>query len=194
MGAAIVLVDTTGLITPGFGFQLKLRKVELLNPLHVVALQRGDELEPLLMVIDRQGRHVHRLRVSDSVKPRTAADRALYRARRFAAYFAHAPVLTLRADHLLFLAPPLRRFGLLPPGASDLLNPTSLQGDDWTGHLIGLNNENNHTLGLGLLQGVSNDGRSIRVRTPLRETAGISILQLGEPASLSFRRRVKREA
>jgi hypothetical protein len=132
--------------------------------------------------------------VSDSVKPRTAADRAIYRARRLAAYFAHAHVLTLRADHLLLLAPPLRRFGLPPSGTSDLLNPISLQGDNWTGHLVGLNDDNNHTLGLGLLQGVTNDGRSIRVRTPLRETVGVSILQLGEPASLSFRRRAKREA
>ncbi len=31
-GAAIVLIDTTGLVTSSFGFQLKLSKIKLIRP------------------------------------------------------------------------------------------------------------------------------------------------------------------
>ena len=40
-GARVILVDTSGLAGPGLGFQLKLRKVELLLPDHLVALLRS---------------------------------------------------------------------------------------------------------------------------------------------------------
>ncbi|HEY7321028.1 MAG TPA: Clp1/GlmU family protein, partial [Candidatus Binatia bacterium] len=59
-GARTVLVDTTGLIGESAGFQLKLYKIALLEPRHVVALQRDGELEGLLSVLaGRPGLTVH---------------------------------------------------------------------------------------------------------------------------------------
>ena len=108
LGAAIVLVDTTGLIEQGAGFQLKLRKIDLLAPRHLIALQRSEELEPLLSVLrDRPGLAIHRLEVSPFAKVRTAAERARYRAARFASYFARAKTLPLDANRLTILPSPV---------------------------------------------------------------------------------------
>jgi polynucleotide 5'-kinase involved in rRNA processing len=52
-GADFVVVDTSGLVSGIYGQILKFHKVELLRPDLVVGLQRGEELLPLLGVIQR---------------------------------------------------------------------------------------------------------------------------------------------
>jgi polynucleotide 5'-hydroxyl-kinase GRC3/NOL9 len=100
-GAGTVLVDTTGLIDQGPGFQLKLRKIELLGPRHLVAIQRSQELEPLLAVVaGRSGLRIHRLGVAPSARTRAPVERARYRRDRLAAYFAEAHRLELEAEKL----------------------------------------------------------------------------------------------
>ena len=95
-GARVILVDTSGLAGPGLGFELKLRKVELLLPDHLVALQGDQELEPLLQVIQLQPRvKIHRLSRPTFVRRRSASQRAAYRAERFDAYFGNARLLDL---------------------------------------------------------------------------------------------------
>jgi polynucleotide 5'-kinase involved in rRNA processing len=179
-GAGSVLVDTTGLIDQGAGFQLKLRKIELLGPRHLVALQRGKELEPLLSVVrGRPGLRIHRLEVSPSARARTPAERARYRANRFAGYFAKAHTLVLETERLIILAPPGGRLRMRTGGVSPLLQPSMLRGKDLLGLLVGLHDSANETLGLGLLEHVSQDCGHIDIRAPIVETAGISILQLG---------------
>jgi polynucleotide 5'-hydroxyl-kinase GRC3/NOL9 len=179
-GAGTVLVDTTGLINQGPGFQLKLRKIELLGPRHLIALQRGKELEPLLAVVaGRPGLRIHRLEVSLSAHARTPTERARYRADRFAAYFARAHTLALEAQQLLILAPPGGRSRLKAPSASPLLQLSVLRREDLIGLVVGLHDSANETLGLGVLEDVSQNCRHISVRTPLVEAAAIRILQLG---------------
>ena len=179
-GAGTVLVDTTGLIDQGPGFQLKLRKIELLGPRHLVALQRGKELEPLLAVVaGRPGLRIHRLEVSPSARARTLAERARYRADRFAAYFVGAHALALETKQLVILAPPGGRSRVKTGVVSPLLQPSALRREDLNGLLVGLNDSANETLGLGVFEEVSQDSRQISIRTPLAGTAGIRILQLG---------------
>lgn len=179
-GAKTVLVDTTGLVTPGIGFQLKLRKIELLDPTHLVALQRAAELEPLLSVFGgREGLCIHRLAVSRSARCRTPAERALYRARRFAAYFAQARSVALAATQVLILAPRPGRYRLGSNSTSDFVSAGALRAEELSGLLIGLNTSADETVGLGLLDGLSNDGREIVVRTPLTDASAVRILQLG---------------
>jgi len=178
--AGPVLVDTTGLIDQGPGFQLKLRKIELLGPRHLVALQRDKELEPLLSVAaGRPGLRIHRLEVSPSARSRTSAERARYRADRFAAYFAKAYMLVLETERLIILAPPGGRLRVRTGGVSPLLQPSMLPEKDLVGLLVGLNDSANETLGLGLLEQVGQDCRHIYIRTPLLDAAAIRILQLG---------------
>jgi polynucleotide 5'-kinase involved in rRNA processing len=179
-GAGSVLVDTTGLIDQGPGFQLKLRKIELLGPRHLVALQRGKELEPLLSVVaERPGLRIHRLEVSPSARARTPAERARYRAERFAGYFAKAHTLVLETERLIILAPPGGRSRVRMGGVSPLLQPSMLPGKNPVGLLVGLHDSANETLGLGVLEQVSQDCSHIYIRTPLLEEAAIRILQLG---------------
>ena len=52
-GADFVVVDSSGLVSGVYGQILKYHKVEMLRPDLVVGLQRGEELLPLLGVIQR---------------------------------------------------------------------------------------------------------------------------------------------
>lgn len=179
-GAGTVLVDTTGLIDQGPGFQLKLRKIELLGPRHLVAFQRGKELEPLLAVVaGRPGLRIHRLEVSPSVRARTPAERTRYRTDRFAVYFAGAHTLALETKQLIILAPPGGRSRMKTGIVSPLLQPSALRREDLNGLLVGLHDSANETLGLGVFEELSQDCRHISIRTPLVGVAGIRILQLG---------------
>ena len=88
MGAEILLVDTTGLILGPVGRRLKFHKIDLLAPRHLIALQRDDELEPVLRLFDsRKATVIHRLPVSPHVTPRSLQARQAYRAQRFFEYF-----------------------------------------------------------------------------------------------------------
>lgn len=179
-GAKAVLIDTSGLVSPGFGFQLKLRKIELIAPKHLVAFQRGSELEPLLSVLSgRTGLCIHRLEISAAIRYRPPSERAHFRAGRFASYFESACRLGLQADRVMILAPILRRYRYLTDANSDLLEAEVLQREELTGLLMGLNNANDETLGLGLLEQVSADGREIRVWTPMQDLHSVRIVQLG---------------
>jgi polynucleotide 5'-hydroxyl-kinase GRC3/NOL9 len=52
-GADLVVVDTSGMVSGIWGQLIKYYKVDLLEPDLVVGLQRGQELEPILGVVDR---------------------------------------------------------------------------------------------------------------------------------------------
>lgn len=179
-GVGTVLVDTTGLIDQGPGFQLKLRKIELIAPRHLVAIQRGKELESLLtLVAGRPGLRIHRLEVSPSARVRTPIERARYRADRFATYFAGARRLALEVERLIVLAPPGGRVAAKIGSPFPLLQPDILRREDLIGLLIGLHDAANETLGLGIGEDLSRDNHRIYIRTPVAATAPIRILQLG---------------
>lgn len=179
-GVGTVLVDTTGLIDQAPGFQLKLRKIELIGPRHLVAIQRGEELESLLTVVaGRPGLRIHRLQISPSARVRAPTERARYRSDRFAAYFAGARRLALEVERLIVLAPPGGRLAAKIGSPSPLLQPNILRREDLIGLLIGLHDSANETLGLGICEDLSRDNHHIYVRTPVAATAAIRILQLG---------------
>jgi polynucleotide 5'-hydroxyl-kinase GRC3/NOL9 len=86
-----IIVDTTGLVHGGAARELKLQKVNLLQPDCLVAMQRGTEIEHLLGPHrDRAGAVVHRLPVSEHAKARKRDIRRNYRSERFRDYFAQA--------------------------------------------------------------------------------------------------------
>lgn len=185
-GAASVLVDTTGLIGQGVGLQLKLRKVELLAPRHLIALQRENELESLLSVLSgRPGMEIHQLAVSPLARTRSQAERYQYRVERFKAYFGEAERLTLPCSRVVVLPPPTGLRGLARDATPPLVSVERLSSASIAGVLVGLNDSANETVGLGLLEGVSPDGLALYALTPLRGAASIRIVQLG---SLRLRR------
>jgi len=90
-GAEIVLVDTTGLILGSVAVSLKWHKLKALQSRHVLALQREEELEPILHLVESQrSLEVHRLPVSPRVVRRSHAVRRAFREERFRQYFASA--------------------------------------------------------------------------------------------------------
>ena len=96
LGAEVLLVDTTGLVLGPLGRRLKFHKIELLAPQHLIALQREEELEPILGLFDsRKGVVIHRFPVSPHVTPRSPQARRLYRAQRFSAHFQSSRLLEL---------------------------------------------------------------------------------------------------
>ncbi len=102
-GAEIVLVDTTGLILGSVAASLKWHKVRALRPRHVLVLQRGEELEPILHLVERQkDLQIHRLPVSSRVTKRSHAARRAFREERFGEYFASALRQDLEWKHLRF--------------------------------------------------------------------------------------------
>jgi polynucleotide 5'-hydroxyl-kinase GRC3/NOL9 len=88
-GSKLIVVDTTGLISGIYGQTLKYFKMDMVGPDYVVAFERGGELEPIVGIAERfTPAEVLELTVPDAVVPRTVDDRAVYRERQFAAYFA----------------------------------------------------------------------------------------------------------
>ena len=79
-GADFVVVDTSGLVSGIYGQLVKYHKVELLQPDLVVGLQRGEELDPLLGVIQRFfDTEVVPLGVHPAVAPASVEQRAAHR-------------------------------------------------------------------------------------------------------------------
>jgi len=90
-GAEIVLVDTTGLILGSVAASLKWHKLIALQPRHVLALQRVEELEPILRLVEGQAAlEIQRLPVSPRVARRSHAARRAFREERFREYFVSA--------------------------------------------------------------------------------------------------------
>lgn len=101
--AEIVVVDTTGLILGSVAASLKWHKLRAVQPRHVLALQREEELEPILHLVEGQrSLEVHRLPVSPRVVRRSHAARRTFREERFRQYFASASRLDLEWKQLQF--------------------------------------------------------------------------------------------
>lgn len=159
-GADLVVVDTSGLVSGITGQVLKYHKVELLQPDLVVGLQRGEELLPLLGVIQRFfPTQVVPLGVHPDVVPTTVDRRADNRERAMRAYFSGElhrfrvkPTVFMPALPPLFDVPQLHRM------------------------LVGLSNGAGAYTGLGYLEYTEDEG-VLRLISPV--AAGPKALRLG---------------
>ncbi len=159
-GADLIVVDTSGLVSGITGQVLKYHKVELLQPDLVVGLQRGEELLPLLGVIQRFfPTQVVPLGVHPDVVPTTVDRRADNRERAMRAYFSGElhrfrvkPTVFMPALPPLFDVPKLHRM------------------------LVGLSNGAGAYTGLGYLEYTEDEG-VLRLISPV--AAGPKALRLG---------------
>ncbi len=159
-GADLVVVDSSGLVSGIHGQILKYHKVELLRPDLVVGLQRGEELLPLLGVIQRFfATEVVPLGVHPGVVPTTVEQRAENRERAMARYFS-SELHRFRVKPTVFMP-------ALPP-LFDLAQLDHL--------LVGLSDGAGGYLGLGYLEHVPDEGL-LRLITPV--AAGPKALRLG---------------
>jgi polynucleotide 5'-hydroxyl-kinase GRC3/NOL9 len=152
-GADLVVVDTGGEVSGIRGQLVKYYKVDMLEPDLVVALQRGEELEPILGVVDRFfGIETVTAPIHPDVRPLSVEDRMAQRERMMARYFAQAPLQRFRVRPTVFMPtlPPLFELHTL-----DRL-------------LVGLSDGHGGFTGLGYLEYVPDDG-GLRLISPVAE-------------------------
>jgi hypothetical protein len=195
-GARMVVVDTTGLVTGATGFELKFHKIELLHPQHIVAIQRAGEVEHILTAVQaRRGIKIHRLSPLREVSIRSPEIRQAYRQQRFQEYFQGCACQRISLDAVAFILP--EPFPAAGEG----------QYEGLQGHVLGLNDADCFTRGLGIWAGFDQQrnpgpkpkvalwpvalwpvtpwseppsGSEVMVRTPLKDLSDIRYLLLGE--------------
>ena len=138
--------------------------IDLLRPDHIVALQRGRELEGVLANFARHPTiQTHRFPVSPAVVPRTAAERRRYREERFTAYFAGAQV---------------QEIALREPGLQGRVpDPENRSGV--AGRLVSLNDPENFVVVLGIVSEFDTKGRTLTVFAPPFDTTSVASVRFG---------------
>jgi len=173
-GAATVIVDTTGWVEGRAGIAAKLREVEAAAARHVVAIQRDDEVEPILERLPA-GVLVHRLRPHPRTRPRSGVERRAFRERQFERYFRGAAtrVLDLRVLRQERAVSYAGRY--IAP--ADVV--TGLPYRELRHRLVGLADDAGGLMALGTVTGVRAGGAAVDVFAPPPLQDRISTLQWG---------------
>jgi polynucleotide 5'-kinase involved in rRNA processing len=159
-GADLIVVDTSGLVSGVYGQILKYHKIEMVGPDLVVGLQRGEELQPLLGVVQRFFRtEVVPLPVVPGVRATTVEQRADSRQAAMRRYFSRE-LHRWRVKPTVFMP-------ALPP-LFDLAQLDRL--------LVGLSDGAGGYLGIGHLEYAAEEG-VLRLISPVAE--GPKALRLG---------------
>jgi polynucleotide 5'-hydroxyl-kinase GRC3/NOL9 len=161
-GATAIVFDTTGLVDPTYGGGvLKRSKVDLLQPTVVVGIQRGSELEHLLLPLRHSQRtRVIDLPVSQGARCRDVRVRQEHRCTRFRTYFERARTLELTWQGLAVFPAPV-----------------------FTSHrLAALVDVQGFALALGIVIASDMAHKALTLYTPLRSLAGVDAIHLGDLA------------
>ena len=151
-GADLVIVDTSGLVSGVYGQILKYHKVELLQPDVVIGLQRGEELDPLLGIIQRFfSCEVVALPVLPEIRTTSVEERAQRREEAFRRYFTE----------------PLQRWRVKPTVFMPAL-PALFEQDKLDRILVGLSDGEGDCIGLGYLEHSPEDD-VLRLISPVAE-------------------------
>jgi polynucleotide 5'-kinase involved in rRNA processing len=154
----VIVVDTTAVASGVSGETLKYHKAELCRPDRVIALQRGEEMEPVVGMLRRfLDLEVVTAPTDPGLNPLGPDDRARMRTEAFA-----------RA-----LKPPLERWKVRPTVFAPTL-PVGLDLDRLDKVLVGVQDSAGGCLGLGVLQV---EDETLRVMTNVGE--GMTGLRLG---------------
>jgi polynucleotide 5'-hydroxyl-kinase GRC3/NOL9 len=151
-GADMVIVDTSGMVSGIQGQTLKYHKIELLQPDVVIGLQRGEELAPLLGIIQRFfSCEVLALPVDPEIRTTSVEERARHREVALREYFGSN----------------LQRWRIKPsvfmPALPALFEPEPLDR-----MLVGLSDGKGDYTGLGYLE-YSSDEEVLRLLSPVAE-------------------------
>jgi polynucleotide 5'-kinase involved in rRNA processing len=159
-GADLIVVDTSGLVSGVYGQLLKYHKIELLQPDFVIGLQRGEELGPLLGIIQRFfDAEVAALPVASEVRSVSVEERARNREVAFARYFGGQ----------------LHRWRVKPTVFMPAL-PALFEQSQLDRILVGLSDGAGSYIGLGYLEWSEEEG-VLRLLSPVAE--GPKALKLG---------------
>ncbi len=169
-GTEVIFVDTTGFVSGEGGKELKKRKIDLVSPRFILALQKYGELEPLLEEYKENPLYrIYRLPLSEQVRPRSMEERRVYRANKFRDYFKYSVAQEFAIEEIQI--------------EGEVLDPTgALLPLDWclriTSLLIGLKDDIGDTLSLGVIKNYFEERKVLRIFTPLREIQRVKTIQL----------------
>ena len=148
-GARAVVVDTTGWVDGDAALALKVAKIELLAPVHVVAIGDSKPLRRIAAAVgDLSGVEVARLATADSITTKPPALRRQYRADRFAEALAGSNLRWIDMR------------GRAVQGTADA------PGGDRVGLLTGFQDRRHHLVCIGLLRSIDRKGGRILVQAP----------------------------
>ncbi len=169
-GADFTIVDTTGFVLGEGGKELKRRKIDLVSPRFILALQKSEELEPILEYYKEHSLpKIFRLSLSEKIEQRSMEERRIYRDGRFQEYFKNSVIQKLAIESVRF--------------EGEVHDPN---GDtlplDWAlrinGLLVGLKDSNDETLALGVIRNYIEEEKVIRILTPLENIEKVKIMRL----------------
>ena len=169
-GVDLILVDTTGFVLGEGGIELKRRKIDLISPRFILAIQESDELEPILEHYRENSLpRILNLPLSELVRSRSMEERRTYRADKFQEYFKHSVNQELAIKEV-------RIHGeVFDPNGESIPLEWALRIN---GLLIGLKDGNDETLALGVIRNYIQEKQEVRVLTPLRDIQAVKAIQL----------------
>lgn len=156
-----IVINTSGLISGSSGRELKFQKIDLVDPTHLIALERTRELEYIVKNFSyRHSLSLIRLELAPQVRIKTPAERAEHRKRLFEQYFSDAQPVSL----------PLFTFGL-HGRVPDLHYFTQ-----WKDMVVGLCDAKNYALALARVKEFEN--QTLHCLTTLEDKKKIKSIQL----------------
>jgi polynucleotide 5'-hydroxyl-kinase GRC3/NOL9 len=159
LGADLVVVDTTGLVSGVYGQVLKYHKVASLQPDMVIGLARGEELEPVLGVLSRfSAAEIVRAGIHPDVVPASVERRAQLREESMGRYLA-GELYRFRVKSTVFM-----------PSLPALFELSALDRI-----LVGLSDGEGSCIGVGYLEHIAEDG-GLRLISPVAEAPKALIL------------------
>ncbi|HYM71263.1 MAG TPA: Clp1/GlmU family protein [bacterium] len=174
LGASTIVVDTTGWIEGTAAVAAKMREVRAADPRHVVAIQRSDEVEPILARLP-EGVTVHRLRPDARARKRSSRERRAFREHQFAQYFRHARTLTLNLGAVRQERTVVHAGRRIPATRV----ATELPARELRHRLVGLADAEGGLVALGTVLGVRLGGTELDVAAPRRSVEDVKTLQWG---------------
>ena len=169
-GPDVILLDTTGFALGEAGKDLKRRKIDLVSPRFILALQKDNELEPILEQYQENALYkIFLLPLSEQVRAKSMEERRTNRTNKFRDYFKYSAVQELAMKGIQIAGE------VLDPNGAPLPLDWALKMNSL---LIGLKDENDETLALGLLKNYYENKNILRVLTPLQEIQKVKTIQL----------------
>jgi len=166
----LILVDTTGFVSGEGGKELKSRKIDLISPRFILALQESDEIEHVLGLYQENPIYrIFRLPLSEQVRPRSMEERRANRANKFREYFKDAAIQELDGEQVRIEGE------VLDPSGEAIPLEWSLRINTL---LIGLKNNNDDALALGLIRNYVEGKKRLMVLTPLQDIRKVKAIQL----------------
>ncbi len=98
-----IIIDTTGFVRGIYARELKFQKASLINPDLIVALQKDEELKPLLEPLECLGLKIERVHASENVRLRSMEERKELRKMSFAKHLIEGKIIKLSLDERLII-------------------------------------------------------------------------------------------